>query len=325
MWRSIRYPVDVHYTWVGPPDTSGEDRDVGGPIRMRLKLKNGYTTAYQMYFWCLDVHVSAFQKKFAERGGKDITVRGMESFLAGAKGTLFQLWYWYGAREKDLLARVTPIIAAAARGDASIRERVNAKNVWSFFVLYTWGGYHFDTGIEPDPERPLNLSYFKSFMVPAALGKNAGGQGLFHSKKTLVAGLDAFCSAVPGTSETMKSFDEKADIEVENRTEVPHVDVWALYSERYDARAMRALYWYCCIWEKLEVLRKREGNNSEPYKAACRSAIIDALHTVLAHSEKGACLKVIPRTCLWDAGARIEDGKIAGLGILKKYYGSHRK
>ncbi|RKH57498.1 hypothetical protein [Corallococcus aberystwythensis] len=323
MWRSIRYSADIHYTWVGPPDTSGEDRDIAGPIKMRVQLKNGYTIAYQMYFWCLDAHVAAFKRKFAARGRTDITVRGMEAFLAASKGTLYQLWYWYGARETDLLRRVTPIIAAAARHDSSVRERVNAKNVWGFFALYTWGGYHFDTGIEPDPDRPLNLSYFKSFKVPAALGTGAGGLTLFHAAQTRVAGLDNFCSAVPGTSETLKSFDERAA--VGKPMGAQHIDVWALYSERYDTRAMRALYWYCCVWEKLEELRRREGNNSEPYKAACRSAIIDALYTTLAHGEKGACLGAILRTCLWDAGRDISTGKIAELGILKKYYGSHRK
>jgi len=319
MSPSIRYSVDVHYTWVGPPDMSEQKRDIAGPIKLRRKLSNGWTTTYQMYFWCLDEHVDAFQRKFAAQGVSDITVRGMQSFLESCKGTLYRIWYWYGARETDLVSRVEPIIAAAASRNSSVRERVNAKNVWSFFVLYTWGGYHFDTGIEPDPERTLNLEYFKSFKVPAT--KEAGGLGPFHAKQTGVAGLNGLCSAMPGISKTLDCFSLDADI---NRLgEVEHIDVWALYSERYDGQAARALHWYCCIWNKLEELRKSDGNNSDNYKAACRSAIIDALYTTLLHDSQGKCLEEIPPTNCWDAGAKIDDGKLRELGLLKKYYGSH--
>ena len=121
--------LDIHYTWAGPP--SALDRDINGPISLRSKVSNGFTTTYQMYFWCLDAYVDAFKRKFQLRGIKNITVRGMESFLSSCTGTAYRWYYWYGAKEDDIVARVTPIVKAAARKDATVRELVNAKNVWS--------------------------------------------------------------------------------------------------------------------------------------------------------------------------------------------------
>ena len=318
MWRSIRYSVDVHYTWVGPPNA--QDRDINGPISLRAQLRDGLTTSYQMYFWCLDADVNAFKLKFLARGIKNITVRGMQSFLATCTGAAYRWWYLYGGKEDDVVARVTPIIQAAAAPMATVRERVNAKNVWSFFVLYTWGGYHFDTGIEADNTRTVRLTTYDKYKAPAVLtGRNIA---YCHIQRSTLGGLQGMCSTVASGSEWRDGHGGNMS---ENIMEGFHDDVWALYAPRYDARVFRSLYWYCRVWDHLDARRLAIANarDEEGYKQASRYAVIDALNTGLSHTDKGAC-RDVQTSDFWDAGASLDNGVIAELGIRKRYYGSHR-
>ncbi|NPC70306.1 hypothetical protein D7Y27_00775 [Corallococcus sp. AB004] len=318
MWRSIRYSVDVHYSWAGPPNA--QDRDINGPISLRGQLKDGLTTTYQMYFWCLDAEVAAFQRKFQARGIKNITVRGMQSFLSTCTGTAYRWWYWYGGKQDDVVARVTPIIQAAARPTATVRERVNAKNVWSFFVLYTWGGYHFDTGIEADTTRTVRLTTYNQYKAPAVLTERS--IGYCHIQRSTLGGVNGMCSTVASASEWRDGHGRNS---TEDGRVGYHDDVWALYAPRYDARVFRSLYWYCRIWDHLELKRRAIANerDEEAYKQASRYAVIDALNTGLSHTDKGAC-RDVEKADFWDAGASLNDGLIAELGIRKRYYGSHR-
>lgn len=317
MWRSVRYSIDVHYTWVGPVPQD-DKRDIDGPISLRGKLSNGLTTTYQMYFWCLDAHVKAFKRKFELRGIKNITVRGIESFLATCTGTAYRWYYWYGAKEDDVVARVNPIIQAAASSTATVREYVNAKNVWSFFVLYTWGGYHFDTGIEADSSRVVRLNTYNQFKAPSSLVPER--VTFRHISRSNLSGLEGMCStATGGTSEW--SAEAHGDEAEENRRAGFYDDVWALYAPRHDARVFRSLYWYCRIWDHLE--KRRTGSNTESYKQASRFAVMDALNTGLSHTAKGEC-RDVDASDFWNCGESFEEGLIPELGIRKKFYGSHR-
>jgi hypothetical protein len=308
----MRTNIDVHYTWVGP--TNREDKDVQGAFSMAQKLRDTDKYTYTMYFWCLDRYVGDFQRKFQRH--PRVTVRGMESFLATCTGLFYRWRYWYGDRENDAVKKVKDIITASvpARGwdGARGRDVVNAKNVWSFFVLYTWGGYHFDAGIKPDEHARLNLPAYQTFKAPGSRNEEVS-----YQHRNALRGIAPMCSSLIREGAGFFGVNSDDYMGSDDTQYARHYDVWALYSPRYDARAWLALSWYCRAWQ---FVRDARIQNDEEYKQAYRSAVMNAVYTALSHDSQGHCAP-IHDPCCWEWK---DKHLVPELGIEKMYYGMHR-
>ncbi|WP_437762124.1 hypothetical protein WMF27_01055 [Sorangium sp. So ce281] len=308
--------IDVHYTWVGPPHD--QDHDVEGPRSLLAKLKNTSKTTYHCYFWCLDRYVKSFTKKLAMLK-LSITVRSIEGFLNRCGWTSYRWYYWYGTKEDDAVAHVRDMIEILPvkdtvlwdKGNVNTRDVVNAKNVWSFFLLYTWGGYHFDTGIKADDKKSPSLVKYDTFKAPrspqdeqvsVAHHKIQGKQFTFT------------CGGIVGEGAYFFGSENRS-----NAIHAPRFDVWALYSPRHDHRAFAALSWYYRAWKYLR--SKKLGD--EAYRQAFRSAVVNAVYTALVHDAKGFCSNAIPKECWWKWGEN--NDTVPELGVLKVFHGSHRK
>ena len=304
---SIRYSVDVHYTWAGP--LREDDRDITGPLRIDKELGKIFLTySYQLYFWCLDEYCEDFRRKFMRKGIKNFTIRGIQSFLRTCTTTTYVWWYWYGKKEIDIVSKISAIVAESTR-DRTSRTFMNIKNVWSFFLLYTWGGYHFDTGIVPHSSRKLNLLYYKNFKAPADLSRE-----IITFENRLGRRNEFGISSLLFNMGLPPSWFGDGDGE---ETKIYQPDVWAMYSPRYSHQSWHALAAYCLLWEKLQAERQEDH-----YDSLCREIVISALCNGLMHDKKGRLLKQVPRNLFFDAGA-LGDGTIDEIGIKKNYYGMH--
>jgi len=302
--------IDIHYTWVGPPHK--DNHDIEGPLPLVRALKNTKRYKYTCYFWCLDRYVDAFKRKLK---GLDITVRGIEHFLTNCGGTSYKWYYWYGSKEDDAVARVREVIcvlptkATQLWDRVNTRDIVNAKNVWSFFLLYTWGGYHFDTGIKPLNDAKLALKAYDTFKAP----RSEDNCVCYQHKKIIAEEFLFKCSAI--INEGSSSFG-KMD---RGEHEAPQYDIWALYSPRHDYHAFVALTWYCRAWAYLR------GANLDPetYRQAFRSAVMNAIYTALTHDAKMMCTRAMEVTEGWVWSK--DRNTVPELGIEKVFHGSHRK
>lgn len=149
--------VDVRYTWVGPPaqQTTPSDSD---PVRPDLMGPRSLGKARfaggrpNLYFYCLDAHVATYRGQLRAVG---VQVKALEREFGGQQiANMTQ-------PDPDRATTVRYIMEQSMGG--SVRDRVNAKNLWSLWCLYDRGGYHLDTGVTALPGRA-------SFPAPKRFG-----------------------------------------------------------------------------------------------------------------------------------------------------------
>ncbi|RKH21522.1 hypothetical protein D7X74_01120 [Corallococcus sp. CA047B] len=321
--------LDVHYTWIGPPTLDA--RDTGGPKALMRARSDAQGSGFVITFWCLDAHVWTYRNHFKGSNfqvlnGEKLRVRGIESYLKNSVGE------HRGSRSAPLMAGINWVwssfswdidmvvkhimetsIGARANSPTRIREIVNAKNVWSLYVLYKLGGYAMDTGVGPGIDGSVSLRSYPTFKAPAA------GPGPIIDA-VMVAHARAPHKYLSDRCSTMTT-GVAAHFDVHRDQEAPHVDVWTLYSPEGNPRVKRALEWYSRFWYVLETIRTTQS--VDLYKDRCRFGIISAVMTGASHHDDGRC-RDTDRACLWPAALEGVNAGIPELRLKKTYYGSHR-
>jgi len=323
--------MNVHYIWIGPPKDNNQD--VKGPIEMRSE----FGPECQIYFWCLDAMTTRFERKLAtvNRITHGITVRSIEGALRSAGGRAFRWLYWYGDKEDWAVAQMLRVVQISTGEGSTVRDYVNAKNAFAYFLLYTWGGYVMDTNVMPDDIGRARLPEYDHFMSP-----------LIGTKETNIIGHDriignwlprwrgggrgGMCLASTVMSELRgnRIFRDPKQLrdDAASQQTLPNPECWMLYSPQYNSTAWRALEAFLCSWERLLVIRARfqRGEEvAETYHACCGNAVIDALVHAVTHGDDGRCLRLDPRHC-WTAEKVGETPKIKALRIKKIYQNTHK-
>lgn len=324
--------MDIHFTWVGPPRYNREKKnDVIGPNSLasaKFRMDPAGPPP-DIYFHCLRKHQNAYTNYFSRR--RQITVCAIEDVL--------EEYTQFEARKINQNIVVNPnnvsidqavhyIFTTSTRVGCSVREIVNAKNLWSFYLLYKKGGMTMDTGIVKDPRAAnVKLKNWDTFKVPARKGNTAS---VFRDVQLRVQPYFAgVCSTVYRGIGSLILDLGLQDIRSSSgkAAKVRHPDVWTMYSPAGHKAAKKALEWYIRVWFVLERVRKEYGNDHDIYKDTCRTAVISAVLTGMTHSKTrlsrhGCNGNSYGRHC-WDA---ILTGKASGipeLGIKKHYFRSH--
>lgn len=317
--------MDVHFTWIGPPK-AGQDTDAA--IVMSQVLGAGY----DVHFWCLDAHVGTYT---AALGDHDITVHGIESFLAQAQTLTYRWWNWYGNDEQWAIEQMLQVLEAAKNAPSTppkrrLREIVNAKNAFAYLLTYTWGGFVMDTNVGPDPGHPLQLGNPTEFMAPFLEGSSTG---YGHYDGSGNASLYGPCIGGIFGTRLLSNLEIEGKVGGAEQEEfkggkIP--DVWMLYSPRYSAEAWRALRGYFWRWQQLRELgQELEDGDEDAYNdwaSLCATAVSDSLIDGLMHGPAGC--GTIGDEHRWAFTTEVQGGHnygiIPALGIRKKYDGSHR-
>lgn len=318
----------VHFTWIGAPRLDRSPApDVLGPDSLRsARVRNGGDDI-AIHFWCLDRYVDQYTRHFDQARGRPVAVRSIERYLETQRGVrggrrrrlgqslingLWSMFSW------DIDLVVWNIVAQGMRQGVTIREVVNAKNVWSMYILLKLGGYAMDTGVVAAPDG-MRLRGYDTMKVPAE-GENQMG---IHVRP-LHASLRDRCSTVTMTTGAHLLGDD-ADYPL---SVFPRVDVWTIYGPAGDEGIAYALGWYIRYWYLLEAVRTAPQADVETYKNLCRHGVICAVSSGLTHANvTGLCGRISDarsiRGLLWDAQLEGADAGVAEVGIKKHYFGSH--
>ena len=305
--------MDVHYTWIGAPPAD-RNRDIADPKRTSTRVQG---KSVNLYFWCLDEHVAAYQRDFS--ACKNVTVRGMQSFLTGAASTAYRWYYWYKKSDDWAVQAMTDILAWGPERGTPTSYRAFVKDAWSLFLMYTWGGYVLDAGVGPLDVGSLSLTEPKAFMAPTLTEDDAlqmrrfrpsslpGPFGQFDMTLN-ESWADAVCTAM----------NYKCGEEMDSET-CPQIEVWMLASPRYGNGAWAALRQYCLVWGRMQ----QHGTlTSENAPQVFRYLIAGSVFNGLSDGHGGEAW----RRSLWATG-KDESGRVEvpALKLRKTYHGSSAK
>jgi hypothetical protein len=234
----------------------------------------------------------------------------------------------HGEMESEALAevrrKIDKMIVEAKKkvpgGGYNIRKIVNAKNVWGFYCIWHFGGYHMDTAIYPEPPRTvfpeplhfglpcLSKTQSRVFNFPSR-GQRLGTTSIILDDSNISTMVFPNGNVVRET--TLKK--------------TPLVDVWLMRSQKGGATSKLALDWYLntidIINKNLEVCE-----NNALYKSASRMAVCSAAATAICRANGGRGLKH-PR----DIEKHLIETKIGSnnvlpeIGVRKIGFQSHRK
>lgn len=318
--------LNVHYTWIGPPDLSDKKSDVVGPLALMSAISDR-GEPFVIDFWCLKAYREHFKQQFSSRNftvvnRQKLEVRSIEGYLEERTGVtrhgyhhrsspLVQVTNWLLYQMKwDLDLVVGNIIAQSSRSGASVREIVNAKNTWSMYIMYRLGGYAMDTGVGPERGRVRLLSY-DSFMAPCQYGSVYTYALVPHRY------LNKLNAAV--TLPVAEYFHVAAGSDAG-----PRLDVWTMFAPAGNALLLYGLEWYVRFWYFLEELRLKDPTG-DTYKKLCRNGIVSAVMTALCYGDgrrmKGSDL--IGGENIWNAVLEDDDTGIPSLKLCKVYFSSH--
>lgn len=301
--------MDVHYTWIGPAPAD-RSRDIDEPKRLAARVGPGV----KIYFWCLDAQVAAYEQDFAAHA--NVTVRGMQAFLARAGGRAYRWYYWYQESDDWAVAAMTDILNWGLALATPPSYRAFVKDAWSLFLMYTWGGYVLDAGVGPHGGGAFALPEPKAFMSPSLTEDDALSMRRFKLSRltgwqaqgdvTLNNNLaDAVCEAM-----NYGAADE-GDTET-----CPQIEVWMLASPRYSKGAWAALRQYCVAWKEMQ-----QNNNlvSASAPQVFRYLIAGSVYNGLSHGQNGAA----PRSSLWFCqNGQNGTVEVPTLKLRKTYHGS---
>jgi len=302
--------MDIHYTWIGPP-ASNRDQDVSGAQRLATL---GASKGAKVYFWCLDAHVASYQQDFAAY--KNVTVRGVQSFLSTASGIAYRWYYWYQESDDWAVAAMKDIVTWGLQPGTPASYRAFIKDAWSLFLMYTWGGYVLDAGIAPSGDL-FNLPTPTAFKAPSLTRDDAIAIRRFQFSRidgwesqgdvTLSNGVvDAVCA------EMQYADPDDGDVELS-----PQLEVWMLASPRYSKGAWAALKQYCLVWKWMQ---KNHALVSDRAPNVFRYLIAGCVYNGLTRTQNNTIQP--PHGSLWYCNPSGSDVVVSDLSLRKTYHGT---
>jgi hypothetical protein len=304
--------MDVHYTWMGAPPADRQ-RDITEPKRTSARVQG----KDHLYFWCLDEHVTAYEHDFA--GCKNVTVRGMQAFLARAASTAYRWYYWYKKSDDWAVQAMADILAWGLERGTPASYRAFVKDAWSLFLMYTWGGYVLDAGVGPLDAGSLSLPEPKSFMAPTLTKDDALAMRRFRPA-SLPGPFGQFDMTLNDSWAddvcTAMNYTGGADGDVET---CPQIEVWMLASPRYGNGAWAALRQYCLAWARMQLHGTLTAQNAPQ---VFRYLIAGSVYNGLTDGHAGEAWRASLWDCRNDVSGRVE---VPALKLRKTYHGSSAK
>lgn len=278
--------VNVFYTWFGPP-SQAKVHETKGSIRPDVWAPNKLAAAapdnVRVKFCCMTDHVDAFKRDLH----KDVDIVPVEDPV---------LHRVFDPDIDDLEGWVHSIVRYSLKpgndGKLIIRNLVNAKNIWSMWCMYNFGGYHLDTGVYPENVTPV-FPVPKTFGVPVVQPSYFGA---WHTKVTFDFLWGKVCSTIVDSDMVLqgKVLPNRVSVEKQNAPKSAMnllFDVWLMRSPARHIAAKRALEFYIRMWVLIEKLAKQGELSDQLYKSASRGAIMSAVATGITHSGFGdGCL-----------------------------------
>ncbi|RJS22592.1 hypothetical protein DRW03_14910 [Corallococcus sp. H22C18031201] len=308
--------MDVHYTWIGEPPTD-RTKDIDAPRRLATRCSG---QGIKIYFWCLDAHVATYQRDFASH--KNVTVRGIQSFLGAATGRAYRWYYWYSESDDWAVAAMTDILTWGLDAATPRSYRAFVKDAWSLFLMYTWGGYVMDAGVGPIDGGTFSLPEPKTFMAPTL--NEVDSLGMWRIQLSQLAGwqgqgdVTLNVSAAGSVCEAMNYTLPDEDYAMEMCS---LIEVWMLASPRYSKGAWAALKQYCVFWKGMQQHDSLVGDGAPN---VFRYLIAGSVYNGLSHGHG----KKVPKTSLWSctsAGQGSSSVDVTKLKLRKTYHGSSAK
>lgn len=279
--------INVFYTWFGPP-ANAKDHPTVGRIRPDIwapdLMAGSAPRDVAVKFCCMPEHAAAFGRELPG------TVEVIE--IQDPQGIRV-----FDPDPEDREGWVHGIIRRSLKpgddGKLVIRNLVNAKNIWSLWCMYAYGGYHLDTGVYP-AIGGATLNAPGTFGVPRITDDGWGGA--WHTRVRFDFPWEARCSTVFDSDQVLEA------VALDGRTacarkDAPksHLkamfDVWLMCSPAGHKAAQIALDWYIAMWCLMEKLSRDGTLNEAFYKSASRGAILSSVATGITHSGLGlGCL-----------------------------------
>lgn len=290
--HTVQQKDNLHYIWIGPPRPqvpgAGLTQDIMGPVLMRNAL-NSSGDPY-IYFWCEDRYVSHYKSLL-----KGITVRGCSAYIAECCSRGYQWLYWHKQADQWVISKLGQLYDWSLRQNYK-RDTQNAKNLFAFLILYTWGGYTLDTNIIPESGKKPEFHSYPGLKVPAFLTKGQQLNSLAfqqttsfwysHKNWNLPAAVTSSCNldfntAVSGAIPNSTALFDMSNDAAYSTATLPLLECWLMYSPRYNAAAFYALEYYARVLENITHYRTNRFHQSEAevstYHDMCGAAVIYAL------------------------------------------------
>jgi hypothetical protein len=336
--------TDLFYTWLGPPAaiSDGVRPDLMGPVQMSRARFGRFKP--RIKFCCLERYKDNLSQELSQGlpRGTEIEIFAIEDQLPEQirGGKLLD-----SPDFKDLDACVATILYQMLNDTRLFSQTTGsgqgkpiyafAKDIWSLFCLYKYGGYHLDTGVVPDTVPGTNAvefpkcSTFSIVDIFGFIGTASGQRTAVPHKRGKFKKLGLDCVAIKEENNILVGQVLTKDL-AKDQTSISTLslhnqfDVFLMRSPRGHLGIKRALMFYIYIWFKTYPLVKQDKLNTLLYKSACRSAILSAVATGLTHSEKDGtgCTGAtsLPENSLIIVG---QEAKIQELGVRKFGFQSH--
>jgi len=352
----VPLPTLVHVTWIGPespnqgslPDDAPL-KDLRKDVAAARKLSRALRS-HLVFFHCLKKYKLSFAQLFPAATYPNVRVVAVEDQLSEAGDKNLRL----AVPELDSLDRSVGYVFRRSLELQSQtgpkRDIVNAKNMWSLYAIWRYGGYHMDSGVFPH-RNGTKLPEPDEFGLARNRRQSGSGHGQDgHSnagRELRLVQLDAgrvqkpFNAVLTDSQNTFKqlvfpprkSFREHlqarfaADLVVlgEVSTKIPNadVDVWLMGSNPMNPIVRRAIVFYVQEWFVLQRLRREGLLDEVMYGSACRAAIISAVYTGMAPVNDDNKFWGGPRDFFDRFGYDFDNRIVLDFGLEKIFYGTH--
>jgi len=315
--------MDLHYIWIGDPKDNGHDVNAPQNMLAAIDLSSGKP---DIHFWCLNKYVEHYKSALS-----GIKVCGVEEFLQKCTWGTYRWRNWFGKRE-DWVVEVMTRVVSEAKETKYIRDIVNAKNLFSLFLLYSWGGYTMDSNVNPDNP---TFSAYPNLKVPcmtpgfedANMLRVFKTQSSWYDKKTREA------DKVFLTNPSYNSLSDESDskfVNIEDEIDMataPLLECWMMYSPKYNDTAWSALEYYAKymndavgpLREKFYSSGKTDKDMQMRFHDASAGGIIGALYHAF-YLEVGSSVT----QHFWQVVKSGDHAAISEVGIYKIYNNTHK-
>lgn len=333
----VPLPTLAHTTWVGPPNSQRKDAR-GGKLKIRPDIDGPRLIAHglaradqrmmaadrrwtdidlphRLIFHCFKAHRPDFEALFAST---DVRVWAIEDQVPAPAANLT-----YAPMTESALPSTVHHVMTTSRDlqqpNRPKREYVNAKNMWSYYSIWRYGGYHMDTGVFPastmsdsrtkKPRSHPNPRVGMPEPTDFGIVNERGGRKVMRLQLERWVDHKQFGAVAFGT-DAMSMFPTPSGKVGDNKGSSPaslvvraredgqycdfYGDVWLMRSNRGGRTALEATMYFAQFWFFMQSLRGDEPQgagitfNSMPdasedkYRGASRVVVVAAALSALA-------------------------------------------
>ncbi len=244
-------PVKLHTTWIGSPASDNKDilcaSELGGNAKYSADIRP------QLRFCCLRQFGAEFKNKLnsdVELVFLEDALPALDALANGGTPLAQPDFNNLEASTATILWEFTKYFRTKKGEDK--RFLAFAKDIWSLYCLYKFGGYHFDAGVSVlDRRQPVNLSAPRTLGAMLAMERGGGTAAYVHLSAADYSGsanAGLKCMFVSFHGHYPEQTNQKFTGNVINVPEIDTIDVPVLRSPSGDAGIKRALQTYIYLW-----------------------------------------------------------------------------